>query len=613
VPSNMSMFKDFLNDVTPFFRNKFITYFDAGAHTGGTLKEVSASSLRMNEAILFEPNPANFDLLVQNVKDPKIQKIICRNLALADRQRVVSMRSADTMTKVVSEPGAEDDDLFNIDATTIDDAIRETASQHIHLLKMDVEGYEIKVLKGAKKSLEKARIDVIYVEAGLDIKNKQQVYYRDIEDNLNSFGYKIFKIYEQKHEWIEDSPFLRRVNIAFFSPGFAERSPFKLTQELYALHKRCREFEAQLKPSGQSGGPAEMVREVGEASALAIHSAAEERGGKPREGSSIPALSNMIESYSEDLRRIETSFSDKLSKIDSRLTRDSYLDVKLDEVTEQIQALISDRVSAVCTGLEQLAVRTDEMANNIQPSIAEVEASVARALADQRTLTSSLQEALASLEGKAGEVEWERQERAREVGILQKRVSEDAARLEQLSSDVERAQSSADALSQENELLRAANERLMKEVAILVSLLEDISITSDITWSTDMSISLVEKVDDLRSKLAQVASRNQHDISVLQKDLIAARRQLEDEHKSAQDRQRAASVAIHALLEAASSRLLPKFIRLKKKVNILRKSGLLEAEWYLQYNPDVSKAGKDPFEHYAAYGAAEGRRPNSKF
>ena len=45
----------------------------------------------------------------------------------------------------------------------------------------------------------------------------------------------------------------------------------------------------------------------------------------------------------------------------------------------------------------------------------------------------------------------------------------------------------------------------------------------------------------------------------------------------------------------------------------LRKSGLIDVDWYRETYPDVEAAGLDPVEHYVAAGAAEGRNPNAFF
>lgn len=42
-------------------------------------------------------------------------------------------------------------------------------------------------------------------------------------------------------------------------------------------------------------------------------------------------------------------------------------------------------------------------------------------------------------------------------------------------------------------------------------------------------------------------------------------------------------------------------------------SGLFDADWYLQHNPDVHAAGQDPLKHYQRAGGHEGRDPSERF
>lgn len=54
-------------------------------------------------------------------------------------------------------------------------------------------------------------------------------------------------------------------------------------------------------------------------------------------------------------------------------------------------------------------------------------------------------------------------------------------------------------------------------------------------------------------------------------------------------------------------------LRRRRDQPIVEQSGLWDAEWYLENNPDVAALGTDPLTHYLLYGAREGRSPGPHF
>ncbi len=54
-------------------------------------------------------------------------------------------------------------------------------------------------------------------------------------------------------------------------------------------------------------------------------------------------------------------------------------------------------------------------------------------------------------------------------------------------------------------------------------------------------------------------------------------------------------------------------IMLRRKMKLVKRSGIFDASWYLSRYQDVAKAGADPLRHYVEYGANEGRLPSAVF
>jgi FkbM family methyltransferase len=243
---------DFLRAIEPFFHRRAITYVDVGAHKGDVFREIVEHGPRIRRAHLIEPNPASFAALEATVAGlGAADRTVCLNRAVSDAPGTVTLRDADTMTRIVAAGGEAEEALpgrtFEVEAITLDALAAEFDRPQVSLLKIDVEGHETAVLDGAHGLLAEQAVEMIYVEAGMNPAGGQQTYYREIEDRLAAHGYRLFRIFEQKHEWREDSPFLRRVNLAFMSPRFAAAHPYRLCSELLALR---RENEALKRSAG---------------------------------------------------------------------------------------------------------------------------------------------------------------------------------------------------------------------------------------------------------------------------------------------------------------------------------------------------------------------------
>ena len=243
---------EFLEDMEPFFYRRSLLYVDVGAYKGEVFKKVLASRLKIREAHLLEPNPDSLELLQRNVDGLfRGHTLALHPFAAGATKETVRLRLAESMSKVVSsEDAATADDLSGmgilaVECLTLDELSLSFGERHISLLKIDVEGYEDQVLAGASALLSGQEVDVIYIEAGMNPAGTQQCYFRKIDDALLAYGYRLFRIYEQKHEWKEDSPFLRRADLAYFSPRFAERSPYLLARELFDTQTQLQSLQAQ--------------------------------------------------------------------------------------------------------------------------------------------------------------------------------------------------------------------------------------------------------------------------------------------------------------------------------------------------------------------------------
>lgn len=213
-----------MKDQCQDFRNllpalKMETIFDVGANVGQTVR-VLRKSYRRASILAFEPVKSTFEALCTSVgEDPRTQ---CFQMALGDVQ---------ARAKMIADPGSVRNKILpgTSDALATEQVVDVDAGDHfcakrgidtINFLKIDTEGYDLKVCVGFAGMLRQHKIDLVQVEAGLHPKNSLHVPFQAFKDHLEPLGYCIFRIYDQAGQ-----PFARRCNIVFISPLAAQLNP----------------------------------------------------------------------------------------------------------------------------------------------------------------------------------------------------------------------------------------------------------------------------------------------------------------------------------------------------------------------------------------------------
>jgi FkbM family methyltransferase len=144
------------------------TIVDVGANIGEYSEKICLNS--SNPTIYaLEPHPGNFQKLEENIEGRNITTI---RKACGDVEKKVNLfdyeegRSshASTVEGVVSKIHKKEKQKVKVDMTTLDRLIKKRNIYTIDLLKVDTEGNEIEVLRGAKKAIERNVIRCIQIE-----------------------------------------------------------------------------------------------------------------------------------------------------------------------------------------------------------------------------------------------------------------------------------------------------------------------------------------------------------------------------------------------------------------------------------------------------------------
>jgi FkbM family methyltransferase len=153
---------------------------DVGAHVGNhTLYFAQVLGLR---TIAFEPNPASYDHLMANVASNGLAGI-CRT-----RNAAVGSSSGQVRTLAGSDRNSgmatvEPDPSGAVAMVTLDDEVLD--EPRIDVIKIDVEGWELDVLRGAERVLQQRR-PVLYIEI-------MEPKFPDVERHLWDRGYLCWK------------------------------------------------------------------------------------------------------------------------------------------------------------------------------------------------------------------------------------------------------------------------------------------------------------------------------------------------------------------------------------------------------------------------------------
>jgi FkbM family methyltransferase len=140
------------------------TFLDVGANYGYwsrfVLTDSRARGIEKMTIISFEPLPANYELLVKNMMQiPGNQSSVrCEQLAVGSKPGTCFLNLTN------SDPGstfASDSGDVECRVVTIDDYVNHSRLKNVALIKIDVEGLELQVVRGAKETIRRDRPRVI--------------------------------------------------------------------------------------------------------------------------------------------------------------------------------------------------------------------------------------------------------------------------------------------------------------------------------------------------------------------------------------------------------------------------------------------------------------------
>jgi FkbM family methyltransferase len=176
----------------------------------------------------FEPVPENFARLTRNLALNGLDQVTCQQLALSDKcGHTVFYAATGRNSGVGSLKQRETDDRpMEIEVTTVDDYCDKHAILRIDLMKVDVEGAELFVFRGALRLLTSTEAPIIMFETDEILTARFGASSVSIKTLLHQHGYSFFRYDGRKLEPVTVDQFHHTQEDLFaLKPAHFERHP----------------------------------------------------------------------------------------------------------------------------------------------------------------------------------------------------------------------------------------------------------------------------------------------------------------------------------------------------------------------------------------------------
>lgn len=220
LPDGYDLFAD-LSRRLPLLKVR--TAFDVGANVGQSARLYLA---RWPHCTVhsFEPVRSTFEELSRALAGETRAKAYPIALAAGEGMGRIKLEGISTMSSLMPAGGPAEQESDGVEAVPLDTLDRVCAREGIaaiNFIKIDTEGADLDVLRGAEAMLARAAIDVVQVEAGMNPDNDRHVPFTAFVDWLAARDYLLFGIYDQWPQRMVKMPHLRRANPVFISRKLA--------------------------------------------------------------------------------------------------------------------------------------------------------------------------------------------------------------------------------------------------------------------------------------------------------------------------------------------------------------------------------------------------------
>jgi FkbM family methyltransferase len=171
-------------------------FMDVGAHIGYFTLKAAVRVGKTGRVVAFEPNPETLALLRGNIEASQAQNVTVEPIACTDREQTLTLFAAPIANTGASSLSRTNADVsigepprpFTVRGRPIDDVLRELNLTRLDAIKIDVEGAEVYVLRGAVDTLKRFHPKVI-MEMIPDQLAHMQTSVADVVSIMKAAGY----------------------------------------------------------------------------------------------------------------------------------------------------------------------------------------------------------------------------------------------------------------------------------------------------------------------------------------------------------------------------------------------------------------------------------------
>ena len=179
------------------------TIVDIGANYG-TYSFFLSKLYPQARVFAFEPATSSYGILRKIIRKFKLQNVIPVKKGLGEKEEIkeIVMPMHYTIIAYISDKNSKknkEDESEEIEITTLDNFVKRNKIRNVNFIKCDVEGFELSVFNGARKTLKRFK-PLVFVEIEERHTEKYGINPQQVLDFFKKLGYKSYSIKKDKIE-----------------------------------------------------------------------------------------------------------------------------------------------------------------------------------------------------------------------------------------------------------------------------------------------------------------------------------------------------------------------------------------------------------------------------